>query len=135
MTTAGRMPRGTRSNLGRTRLRVRPRRGDAMAVFDALPADLRRWLASASLPWSPRSVARAFAGALGRTGGDRPAALARLSAIEQRLLATDKERRLLATDEGRRLLVTERERRPPDRARPAGAGASRPRTGARPRAR
>jgi hypothetical protein len=108
--TARPAPCAGRSNLGRTGLRVRPRRGDAMAAFDALPADLRRWLAAAAMPWRPRSVARAFADALARTNGDRAAALARLSAIEQRLLVADSERRLR------------------ERARSAEAEASRPRT-------
>lgn len=119
------MPHGTRSNLGRTGLRVRPRRGDAMAAFDRLPADLRRWLAAAAMPWRPRSVARAFRAALARTNGDRAAALARLSAIERRLLVADSEHGLL---------VTESERRSLDRAQLAAIDAPTPTAGARRRA-
>jgi hypothetical protein len=29
-----------------------------MAAYDALPADLRRWLAAARLPWSAQSALR-----------------------------------------------------------------------------
>lgn len=38
----------------RSSLKRRSRQGDAMARFDRLPPDLRRWLAQAALPWSPR---------------------------------------------------------------------------------
>jgi len=41
----------TKPNLA-TSLR-RKARGNPMHAYDALPHDLRRWLASACLPWSP----------------------------------------------------------------------------------
>lgn len=53
-----------------------------MAVFDRLPPPLRRWLAGAALPWSPRSAARVFARALADTGSE-DAALARLDRAER----------------------------------------------------
>jgi hypothetical protein len=39
----------------------RRKRADPMRAYDALPADLRQWLAGAVLPWSPASVRRAWA--------------------------------------------------------------------------
>ena len=58
-----------------------------MADYDRLPADVRAWLAGAALPWSPRSAGRAFARALARHKGDRPAALAELDGLQERRLA------------------------------------------------
>lgn len=46
-----------RGNLGSTGLRMRRRTTDPMHAFDQLPRDLRRWLNSAVLPWSPHSCA------------------------------------------------------------------------------
>ena len=60
-----------------------------MAAYDALPPELRRWLASAALPWCPHAVHRAFRKALAGQCGDVTAALARLDIIEARLLARD----------------------------------------------
>lgn len=77
----------TRRNL-RTSLRVRPA-ADPMRAFDALPPPLRRWLAAACLPWSPRSALRLWNRALARHGGDTAAALASLAAAERRTLARD----------------------------------------------
>lgn len=45
-------------NLGDTGLPLRRRGGNPMQEFDALPPDLRRWLAQAALPWSPASCRR-----------------------------------------------------------------------------
>jgi hypothetical protein len=64
-------------------------RGDPMHAFDALPVELRRWLASAALPWSARSVARLWQRALRDGNGDRHAALTRLEAAQRRLLHRD----------------------------------------------
>ncbi|QDC09310.1 hypothetical protein FHY55_08670 [Oceanicola sp. D3] len=61
-----------------------------MSVYDGLPVELRRWLASAALPWCPRAVHRAFRKALAAAGGNPEAALARLDDIESRLLARDR---------------------------------------------
>ena len=58
-----------------------------MADYDQLPPDLRAWIAAAALPWSPRSVARAFRRALADHAGDREAALAALDASQRRRLA------------------------------------------------
>jgi hypothetical protein len=58
-----------------------------MADYDRLPPDLRAWLATAVLPWSPRSAARAFDDALKRQRSDRAAALAELDRLQQRRLA------------------------------------------------
>lgn len=60
-----------------------------MAEFDALPPRLRAWLAGARLPWSPRSVRRAFARAIEAAGGDVARAIAALDALEARALARD----------------------------------------------
>ena len=62
---------------------------DPMRAFDALPPDLRRWLASACLPWSAQSVARLWRRALHDGKGDRAAALARMDAAQHRLLQRD----------------------------------------------
>ncbi|MEM6973181.1 MAG: DUF6525 family protein [Pseudomonadota bacterium] len=80
-----------RRNLGRTSLRLKHRRQDPMREFDSLPVELRAWLATAMLPWRPRSVGRSFARALARTG-DRRLALAELDRIEARLIARDAQR-------------------------------------------
>ncbi len=77
-----------RQNL-RTSLRRRLRHGTPMAAFDRLPPVLRRWLAEAALPWSPRSVSRSWARALQHCGGDVGAALARLDTLERALIARD----------------------------------------------
>lgn len=76
------------TNRGRTSLRLKRRNEDPMREFDRLPAELRVWLASAALPWRPRSVRRSFARALARTG-DRGLALAELDRIQRRLIARD----------------------------------------------
>jgi len=65
---------------------------DPMAAHDRLPAELRRWLHGAALPWSAASALRAWRQALARTGGDAAGAAARLSRIEHRQLARDARR-------------------------------------------
>ncbi|WP_324368919.1 DUF6525 family protein [Amaricoccus sp.] len=106
-------------NLGRTGLRRRRRDGCPMADYDRLPADLRVWLAAAALPWSPRSVARAFAKALARHPSDRAAALTELDRLQERRLATAAEG-IPAASSGR-LAPVPVERRPDRRrARPHG---------------
>jgi len=45
-------------NLGETNLRRRKRVGNSMYEFDHLPEQLRKWMNSAILPWSPVSVRR-----------------------------------------------------------------------------
>ncbi len=71
-----------------TTLKRRPR-GDPMRAYDALPSDLRQWLAGAVLPWSAASVRRVWLKALKSARGDRQAAQAALSDIERRRLERD----------------------------------------------
>lgn len=78
-----------RGNLGTTSLRRRGRAGDPMRAYDRLPPDLRRWLAQAALPWSPRSCARLWEKAH-RKGLGPDAARDLLSRIEARTLARDR---------------------------------------------
>ena len=59
------MPKPT--NRGQTGLKTTRRSADPMREFDQLPGPVRRWLADAILPWSPRSARRAYARALSRT--------------------------------------------------------------------
>jgi hypothetical protein len=47
-------------NLGETRVKRRRRREDPMQVYDQLPRDLRLWMQSAKLPWSPASCRRVW---------------------------------------------------------------------------
>ncbi len=60
-------------NRGDTGLRPRPRKGDPMAMYDQLPSELRRWMAGANLPWSPKSCDTIWrkAKARGLSVGDR----------------------------------------------------------------
>lgn len=73
-----------------TSLRQRPQR-DAMRCYDRLPPELRAWLAQAALPWSPDSARRLWRRAI-EEAGCRAGALARLEAVEARLLARDAPR-------------------------------------------
>lgn len=70
------------------RRRLRPAR-DQMAEFDRLPADLRRWLAGAALPWSPRSAHRAYLRALAEVKASAEA-LSRLDTLQAARLARDR---------------------------------------------
>ena len=79
-----------RGNTGQTAL-PRARRRGGMAAYDRLPPELRAWLSTAALPWSPHTVHRAWTRALTRSGGDTRAALQQLSTIEARLLTADSE--------------------------------------------
>ncbi|EAU44055.1 hypothetical protein R2601_11906 [Salipiger bermudensis HTCC2601] len=74
---------------GQSALPRRRQSGDPMQSFDRLPPALRRWLAQAALPWSPRSAQRAWQRSLALCGGDLDAALARMTEIERRQLARD----------------------------------------------
>ena len=75
-------------NRGQTSLRRKRRAEDPMREFDRLPGDLRAWLATAALPWRPRSVRRAFDRAYARTR-DRSMAIEELDLLQARLLAKD----------------------------------------------
>ncbi|OSP53481.1 DUF6525 family protein [Pseudoruegeria sp. SK021] len=76
-------------NLGATSLKRRRRAVDPMTAYDSLPPVLRRWLAEASLPWSPTSCRRIWLDA--RAKGEAEAeAIARLDRAERRTLARDR---------------------------------------------
>ncbi|MEM1363147.1 MAG: DUF6525 family protein [Pseudomonadota bacterium] len=77
-----------RDNSGQTSLKRRRARTDPMQEFDRLPSELRLWLASAVLPWGPKSALRAYRKFLARTG-DPAQALAELERRQTRLLAKD----------------------------------------------
>lgn len=79
------------ANLGKTSLKRRRRRGDPMRDFDRLPTELRVWLASAVLPWRPKSVHRVYKRALAREK-DRARAIDKLNRIERQLVAKDAPR-------------------------------------------
>ena len=77
-------------NLGQTSLRRKRRASDPMDAFDGLPAPVRRWVAQATLPWSPASVRRIWSKS--RAKGMSPEeALQSLSHAEARTLARDRE--------------------------------------------
>lgn len=76
------------SNRGKTSLKRKRRAGNSMQDFDRLPTELRSWLASAVLPWRPKSVQRTYSKALARTQcADR--ALQQLDELQMRLIAKD----------------------------------------------
>ncbi|MEM9523358.1 MAG: DUF6525 family protein [Pseudomonadota bacterium] len=76
------------TNRGKTSLKLKRRNEDPMREFDRLPSELRAWLASAMLPWRPRSVRREFDRAIARTQ-DRARALEALDRLQERLIAKD----------------------------------------------
>lgn len=76
-------------NLGETSLRRRRRSNDPMRDFDALPPEVRRWLAGAILPWSPRSCRRIWQPSRAK-GESTEGMLARLDRAEQKTLARDR---------------------------------------------
>ncbi|WP_371226169.1 DUF6525 family protein [Roseovarius sp. 2305UL8-3] len=76
------------SNLGATSLKRRRRSDDPMRLFDTLPPELRVWLSTAALPWSPRSCVKIWRKAR-REGLSPTQAMARLTQIEQRALQRD----------------------------------------------
>ncbi|MEM7488650.1 MAG: DUF6525 family protein [Pseudomonadota bacterium] len=78
------------SNLGATTLRRRARARDPVRTYDAFPPELRRWMAQAALPWSPRSCARHWEKVRG-TRHDPEAALAILTHAEAQSLARDRQ--------------------------------------------
>ncbi|WP_234416653.1 DUF6525 family protein [Ruegeria sp. Alg231-54] len=71
----------------RSRIKRRRRTGSPMQAYDALPAELRLWLASACLPWSPASALRIWH----KVGGahDPDDAYSQLNAFEQSMLQRD----------------------------------------------
>lgn len=85
-----------RRNLA-TRLRTRAR-PDPMRAYDALPPEVRGWLAHARLPWCPLSARRLWDRALARARGDRAQALAALERAEAAALARERGYQRSATD-------------------------------------
>lgn len=75
-----------RGNRGQTGLRLRRSAGDPKRAYDALPPELRAWMAHAALPWSPRSCERLWKRAIRR--GIDPIDL--LTRAEARSLARDR---------------------------------------------
>lgn len=75
-------------NRGKTSLRCRNRARNPMQEFDRLPPQLRAWVATASLPWTARSVRHAYEKALAQTG-DTALALQALDKVQNRLIAKD----------------------------------------------
>ncbi len=59
MPTSSARPQST-GNLGETGLKRRKRSEDPMQTYDQLPRDLRLWIQSAKLPWSPASCRRVW---------------------------------------------------------------------------
>lgn len=74
--------RNLRSTIKRRRRRIPP-----MQAYDALPQQLRQWLAQACLPWSPSSALKIWNQIGG--GRDPAAAIVRLNAVEQAMLQKD----------------------------------------------
>jgi hypothetical protein len=68
--------------------RARWRQTNPMRDHDALPAPLRQWATQAALPYSARSLRRAWEKSLAATGCPE-AALARLQRAEAATLARD----------------------------------------------
>lgn len=75
-------------NRGATSLRKKRHQGDPMREFDRLSPEVRSWLATAILPWRPKSAQRAFDRAFTRTR-DKRKALEELERMQQRLVAKD----------------------------------------------
>ena len=75
-------------NRGETRLKRTRRASNPMHEYDRLPADLRTWLSTAALPWSAKSVQKAFDKAYAKTR-DRAKALRELDRLQTRLIAKD----------------------------------------------
>lgn len=76
------------TNRGATSLKRRQRTAQPMQDYDRLPAELRAWIAGAVLPWSPRSVRRAYDRALTRTR-DPSLALRELDRLQQSNISKD----------------------------------------------
>jgi hypothetical protein len=76
-------------NLGSTALKRRRRATDPMMTYDTLPQPLRRWLAEAALPWSPKSCKRIWEKAR-RNGLSVDDAIIALTEAERKTLSRDK---------------------------------------------
>lgn len=73
----------------RTTLRRSRAAAPSMQHYDSLPPDLRRWLAQAALPWSPRSLRKLWSRFSVECAGDIRAIYRRLDQAEARALARD----------------------------------------------
>ena len=76
-------------NLGSTTLKKRRRAADPMMTYDRLPQPLRRWLAEAVLPWSPKSCKRIWEKAR-MNGLSVDEAIVALTEVERKTLSRDK---------------------------------------------
>ncbi|MFT6458077.1 DUF6525 family protein [Pseudophaeobacter arcticus] len=76
----------SKRNLGETRVKRRKRSEDPMQAYDQLPRDLRLWMQSAKLPWSPASCRRLWRKTKAR-GDSLEQALASLDRAEAATLA------------------------------------------------
>jgi len=85
-------------NLGQTRLRGRRRQTDPMRAYDALPPELRAWMAQAALPWSPASCLRLWRKLMAEEGCAQRV-LGRLDRAERAML--EREGALAAVTAGR----------------------------------
>lgn len=78
-------------NLGNTSLKYKQRNEDSMLEFDRLPQELRIWIATAELPWRPKSVRKTFDRALSQTGSSEKA-LQELNRVQHRLVSKDSKK-------------------------------------------
>ena len=76
-------------NMGQTSLPKKRRSRDPMRAYDALPKQLREWLAQAALPWSPTSARRIWKRAQSR-GCTLDEALDLLRRAESKTLSRDR---------------------------------------------
>ena len=76
------------SNRGKTNLKCERRYEKPMLEFDRLPRELRVWIASADLPWRPRSVQKAFDRVMSQSGNNANA-LEELSRLQRWLISKD----------------------------------------------
>ena len=60
-----------------------------MARYDRLPHELRQWLSTAALPWSPQSALKVWTRACRDCGGDTSLICRHLDRAEARLLKRD----------------------------------------------
>ena len=59
-----------------------------MSDFDDLPRELRVWVATADLPWRPKSVLKSYKRAVSEQG-DQKKALEELDRLQARLVSRD----------------------------------------------
>src|SRR5690606_31377650 len=86
---AGQLTAPRESPNTRSTLRRRRRVSDPMAAYDRLPAELRLWLAQATLPWSAQSALRVWRRALRACDGDVTKVHLHLTRIERKQLCKD----------------------------------------------